>query len=312
MILLAFCAIGLYAAFVSHPAGSVRPSLAWLNPTGVGGKGSLVAGALIAVYLYSGWDTAIYLNEETQEPQKNPGKAVLLAVGILAVFYALLCFSLQGAASATAISSHSSDALVFIANRLVGSPGDKLMALAIVLSVLGTTQAYLVSTARISYAMGSDHVLPRRFGELNPRFRTPAFATILFGIVTTIVLCLYVLSSSLGNAFAAVVNVSGLLFALFYAFTGVATVWFYRRLLTRNTRDALFVGLIPTAATAVLIYIAVKSIQGFTGTEKWTLAAIAIGGAVMLLVARFIYRSTFFGIRRTAFDPTEQQQAPPS
>jgi len=302
-ILVVFCVIGLYVEFISHPAGTVHPTLAWLSPTGVGGKGSLVAGALIAVYLFSGWDTSMYLNEETERPERNPGRAVLLAVAILALFYAILMFSLQGAASSAAINAHSSSTLVYIAHQLVGSPWDKFMAFAIVLSVLGTTQAFIVSTARISYSMGSDDVMPQKFGEISRRFRTPVFATVFFGLVTIVVLCLYVLSASLGAAFSSIVNVSGVLFALFYAFTGIATAWFYRRLLARSTKDALLVGVLPLAATAVLFYIAIKSIITFTGTERWTLAAIAISGATMLLVARLVYQSAFFRIRRTAFDP---------
>jgi hypothetical protein len=97
--------------------------------------------------------------------------------------------------------------------------------------------------------------------------------------------------------------VSGVLFALFYAFTGVATSWFYRRLVVRSLKDVVLVGLIPTASAALLVYIAVKSTATFSGTERWTMIAIGIMGAAMFAIARFAYRSSFCRVRRARYEP---------
>jgi amino acid transporter len=48
-----------------------------------------VAGFLIAVFMFTGWDGSIYVNEETTRRHDNPGKAVLIAVVLLTVIYAL-------------------------------------------------------------------------------------------------------------------------------------------------------------------------------------------------------------------------------
>lgn len=149
VILLCFCAIGFWSVFIAHSSGTVHPTSAWATLSGVGGKGSLIAGMLIAVYLFTGWDVAIYLNEETEQRETNPGKAALLSVLILGIFYTLLTVCLQGAAPASAVNNNSANAMTFIAQRLAGSPWDKFMAFAIVLSVLGTTQAFLVGLSLI-------------------------------------------------------------------------------------------------------------------------------------------------------------------
>src|SRR5207247_2106114 len=47
------------------PAGSVDPSLSWLNPFGVGSLGALVDGVLVAIFIYWGWDSTVTVNEET-------------------------------------------------------------------------------------------------------------------------------------------------------------------------------------------------------------------------------------------------------
>jgi amino acid transporter len=303
VILLVFAAIGFYAVFIAHAAGTVRPTLAWLSPTGVGGAGSLVAGMLVAVYLFTGWDTSIYLNEETQQKESNPGKAVIIAVIVLGLFYALLVVALQGAASLDQMNAHSVNALGFVAHQLVGSPWDRLMALAITLSVIGTTQAFLVSSARIAYSMGSDHVIPKRFGTASPRFRTPAFGTMVFGVLTLVVTWLYVFSSSVAGAFSVVVTSVGVLFALFYAFTGIATTWYYRKLLSRSLSDLLIVGILPAAGAIVLLWIAIVSIAGFTGAALWSMVGIGVLGVVFMAIGAFVYRAPFFRLKRVAYEP---------
>ena len=265
VILLAFSAVGLWAVFITHKAGTVHPTIVWLSPSGVKGAGSLVAGMLIAVYLFTGWDTAIYLNEETEQKETNPGKAAIISVIVLGLFYTLLMVALQGAAPAGQMDAHSSSALVFAAHQLAGSPWDKVMAFAISLSVIGTTQAFLVGSARIAYSMGSDHVIPKVFGTVAHQFQTPAFGTFLFGLLTIVMTWLYIFSSSVSGAFDTVVTSVGVLFALFYAFTGFATTWYYRKLAGRSVGDLITVGILPSIGAVVLLYIAVKSLAGFSG-----------------------------------------------
>ncbi len=104
IILISFCAIGVYVVFILKREGTVTPTWKWLIPSGVGGAGSLVAGMIVAAYLFTGWDTSIYLNEETERPEVNPGKAALWSVAILGVYYTMLVVTLQGAASLEQIS----------------------------------------------------------------------------------------------------------------------------------------------------------------------------------------------------------------
>jgi amino acid transporter len=309
VILLVFCGIGIYAVFIAHWAGTVHPTLAWLSPSGVGGKGSLIAGALIAVYLFTGWDVAIYLNEETEEKERKPGLAAILSVVILGLFYTLLVVALQGVASMAKVNANAATVMPFMARTLVGTPWDKVMAFAITLSIIGTTQAFLVGTARIAYAMGTDKLLPQKFGTVHSGFRTPVFATVVFGSLTVIATWLYVYSSSVSGAFDTILTSVGVLFALFYAFTGIATTWFYRALLSRSIRDVVLVGFLPTGGALALLYIGVKSLLGFTGPALWSMAAIAVVGILVMIVASVIYRSPFFLLRRVAYEPGDGSAA---
>ncbi|NTF44197.1 APC family permease [Rhizobium rhizogenes] len=297
LILISFCVIGVYVVFILKREGTVTPTWEWLSPKGVGGAGSLVAGMIIAVYLFTGWDTSIYLNEETERPEVNPGRAALWSVAILGVYYTILVVTLQGAASLADISAHQDSALIFIAHQLVGSPWDKAMALAIVLSILGTTQAFLVGAARISFAMARDRLLPGVLGEISPKYRTPAKATIIFGVSMIVMTWLYVFLSSVAGAFDTVVSVVGIMFALFYAVTGFTVTWAFRATVMANARNLISLGLIPTIGGVTLLAIAIVSIRQLEPPALWSLIAIVFISLVMMIAARFGKGAVFFRTR---------------
>ena len=74
---------------LSHHPGTFPITRGWFSLTGIGGKGSLAAGLLISVYVYSCWDGTLYVNEEVKHRRVNPGKAAVYAVALLMVIYIL-------------------------------------------------------------------------------------------------------------------------------------------------------------------------------------------------------------------------------
>jgi amino acid transporter len=303
VILLAFSGIAFWAVFIQHRAGTVRPDMSWFHLSGVGGRGSLAGGMLIAIFLFTGWDATIYINEETIRKRTNPGKAAIISVAILGPVFAWLFISFQGVVSAGQLQAHATDALPYIAQVLVGSGWAKLMILAVVLSVLGTTQATIVSTSRVTYSMGTDRLLPRAFAKVHPRFRTPIFATIFWGIIMVAIADLYVLSSSLANAFNTVVNTESFAFTVFYIFTALATTWYYRKLLRRSLVDLVLVGVLPLVGAAVLSWVLVKSFPALTPSARWTVAGVAVLGVVLMGLVAWVVRSPFFKVRRSSYSP---------
>jgi amino acid transporter len=299
--LLVFSGIAFWAVFVQHRPGSVHPNLSWLHVNGVGGRGSLAGAMLIAIFLFTGWDASIYINEETTHKRHNPGKAAIISVAILGPVFAWLFVSFQGVVPPGQLQSHATDALPFLAQVLVGGGWAKFMVLAVVLSVLGTTQATIVSTSRVTYSMGTDRLLPSRFGKVHPRFRTPMFATVFWGLAMVAVADLYVASSSLASAFNDVVNAEAIAFTIFYIMTALATTWYYRSLLRRSLVDAALVGVFPLCGAAVLAWVLARSIPALSPTARWTVAGVGILGVVLMCVSAWVLRSSFFRIGRSRY-----------
>ena len=82
---------------------AVDPSLSWLNPFEVESFDAFVAGILIAIFIYWGWDSTVTVNEESEDSSETPGKAAIVATIILLGIYVLVAVAAQaynGAAGA--------------------------------------------------------------------------------------------------------------------------------------------------------------------------------------------------------------------
>ncbi len=308
VILIGFAVAGLVLVLSRH-AGTVPFSQGWLHLSGIGGHGNAVQGFLIAVFIFTGWDGTLYVNEEVRQRRSNPGRAAVFAVALLAIIYTISVVGLQGVVSPAKLSANSSSALVFVAQAMGGSAWAKVMALALALSVIATTGTGIVLTARIIYGMASYRALPPVLGNVSRRYATPVHASIVVGVLIIGLTWVYLLTSSVQAAFNDVVAVAGLLFAIFYIFTAAAAIAYYRRRIFSNAWDALLVGFLPLAAAGFLGWIVVKSLLAAPATQIWSLVGVAGLGLVLMFVARVVLRSQFFQVPRESAAPAGKKAA---
>ncbi|HTS95249.1 MAG TPA: APC family permease [Streptosporangiaceae bacterium] len=297
LILVGLAIAGLVAV-LAHHHGTFPITRGWFSLSGIGGKGSAVAGFLTAVFIFTGWDGTLYVNEEVRHRRTNPGRAAILAVAFLAIIYTVSIVGLQGVVSPGKLQANSSSALVYVAQALGGGFWAKMMALALALSVIATTGTGIVLTARIIYGMATYRVLPEFLSNVSRRFSTPVAASIIVGILIVGLSWVYLLTTSVQNAFNDVVAVTGLLFAIFYILTALATIFYYRRRVYTSVWDFVILGLLPIGASVFLGWIVVKSLDGAPASQVWSLVGVVVAGVVLMLAARFILRSPFFQIRR--------------
>jgi amino acid transporter len=297
VILVGFAIAGLVAV-LGHHAGTFPITKGWFSLSGIGGHGSPVAGFLIAVFVFTGWDGTLYVNEEVRHRRTNPGRAAILAVALLAVIYTLSMVGLQGVVSPAKLQANSTSALVYTAQALGGSGWAKVMALGLALSVIATTGTGIVLTARIVYGMASYRTLPEFLANVSRRFSTPVAASLLVGLLILGLTWVYLLTTSVQNAFNDVVAISGLLFAVFYILTALATIVYYWRRVITSAWEALVLGVLPIAAAGFLAWVFVKSLQTAPAAWIWSLVGVVAAGVILMLVARFVLRSTFFNIER--------------
>ncbi len=298
-ILIGFAIVGLVFV-LGHHAGTYPVTRGWFSLTGIGGHGNVALGLIAAVYIYSGWEGTVYVNEEVKHRRTNPGRAAIIAVSLLIVIYTLAQMGLQGVVSPAKLqqAGNAGDALVYVANAIGGGDWAKVMALALALSVIAATGTSIVLTARIIYGMASHRTLPEFLANVSRRFSTPVAASVLTGLLVIAITVVYLAATSVQGAFNDVVGLSGQLFAAFYILTALATIVYYRRRVVSSVWNALVLGILPIAAAGFLVWVLVKFLQGATAPSLWSVLGIVVVGIVFMLIARLLLRSSFFQIPR--------------
>jgi amino acid transporter len=294
---------------LGHHAGTVPITSGWFSLHGIGGQGSLVGGFLIAVFMICGWDGTLYVNEEVRQRRKNPGRAAMMAVAIAAFLFILAQIGLQGVVSFNKLNANSTSTLVFLGDTLTGhSYGGQVAALAFALSVIAGTGVGIVLSARIAYGIASYHALPKGLASVSQRFRTPAVATVVASLILLALCWVYLLTTSVQNTFSYVLDNTGILYATFYCVTALAAIVYYRRRVLSNLSDAITLGILPLASIAFLGWVAIKSMLSAPAAQNYSLLGFLVVGLILLLIARFIWKSSFFGTRTESWSPGSEPQ----
>jgi amino acid transporter len=294
LIVLAFSITGLVRALASHPAGSRVFSWSWLSPGSIGGIHGLAIGAALGVFLFWGWDTAVNLNEESEQAESNPGIA-----GILSMFILLLIFLVNAASMESILPVHTfvnqgGNALFFFAQRLAPAPFSYLMLLAILSSTVATTQTTLLPASRVTYSMARDGVFPKLFGKISPRFHTPAQGTSALFLIAAVGVMLTTFSPTVSSTFSNLIDQIGVLVAFYYGITGLACAWAYRKILFKSASNLILAGLMPLVGGIFLFWVVYQVIvQGGIGTSLPVLITFGLG-IPLVLSARFLGSAAFF------------------
>jgi hypothetical protein len=76
--------------------------------------------------------------------------------------------------------------------------------------------------------------------------------------------------------------------------TAFGAVVYFRRRIVSNAADLVLVGILPLAAAAFLIWLVVKSLLAAPAPRLWSVIGVVVAGIVLMFVARFGLRSSFF------------------
>ena len=157
---------------------------------------SQFAAVLLAVmWAFNGWEGVVPIAEEVKNPGRNLPLALLGGIGLLGLLYmgATLAYHLVIPISDMVIKENREHVAELLLTRSLGDWAGSMMSVGLVLSTLGTINSNLLTSPRVTYAMGRDGLLPPAFGSLHPSYRTPMVA-ILFQAAMA---CLMVFGSAL-------------------------------------------------------------------------------------------------------------------
>jgi len=174
------------------------------------------------------------------------------------------------------------------------------------ISAVSSTQTTILPTARGTLAMAVYKALPKRFATVHPRYRTPSFSTLLMGVVAIL---FYVgMTLILGDDFLQDSILSlGLAIAFYYAITGFACVWYFRRTLFTSWRNFWNRLVFPLAGalllTGAFIYSAIDMLDpdygytvllGVSSVFVFGIGSLLFGAVLMVVWSFFAEAKPFF------------------
>ncbi len=260
-----------------HPAESVQPNAAWLNPFGVTSFSAFIGGLTLMLFIYWGWDTAVSVNEETANKAKTPGQAAIISTVLLLVTYALVIFAVLAFAGIGTKGiglqnpSNSSDVLSVLGGAIFGTSGfgtflSRLLVLMVLSSAAASTQTTILPTARTTLSMAAYRAIPQVFAKMHPKYLTPTVSTLVMGGIS-ILLYIPMNYISGGNVIPDAVTAIGLYIAFYYGLTALSCVWYYRQTLLHSQRTLWMQGILPLAGALIMWFAG-----GWSLWEDWDVA----------------------------------------
>jgi amino acid transporter len=221
--------------------------------------------ALTALYAFVGFEAATIPAGETRDPERNIPRALLLTVAGVTMLYVLV----QLAYSASGIGK-SSAPLAELAGKSLGPIGVILLGVTAIVSVLANQLSAVTSISRITSSLADQAMLPRWFGEISPRFATPANSILAVGAIG--------LALALSGKFEtlAVVSTVARLFAYLACIAAVP------RLDLLDGKVRWFRGIMLPAAAGALVLWA----SSYSNLKEWrAFVAFLATGALLYLIA---------------------------
>ncbi|GAA4993862.1 APC family permease [Yinghuangia aomiensis] len=268
--------------------------------------GTLTHGGIASMFVlvigaFTGFEaTAIYA-EEAKEPRRTVPRATFVAIGFLAVFYALGVWMIMGAygtdqAVALAQAADGPDLTFNAAGAHVGTWLADSMEVLIIVSAFASTLAFHNAGARYMYALGREGLLPRSLGRVSGKHGSPGAAVLAQSGFNVLLIAVGVLLAA--DPYAEVFlwsNSVGVLGVMVMQALAALAVWaFFRR--DRRGMSAFRVVWAPLISCLGLVVLSVLAVLHFdlltgkTGTVNTVLLVplpvVAVAGVLVALRIR--------------------------
>lgn len=303
-IMLVF-AIIVYAAEFSGKSGTSVPSLSWLwptaSPTGLSG---IVSGIVIVVFMFGGWEAAVYLGEEQQSAHRDPGRSAIFCVIFCTIWFLFLIFGVQGLASSKDLVANSGNLLAYAAGLVIPKPWDVLVSLAVISSLVAVVQSQLNAWSRIAFGMAREGVIHRVFAKLT-KSQTPWVGLVVAAAIPMILFIFYLANSAIATVLVAVTSTAGYLYAVLYIVVAVVCIWYYRRTLRDSTSQLIYAGILPAVGAVFLIYIVADGLITAPSNIQIPTIIFVLIGIPAAFVARAIAKSDFWTTKSVTAAPGE-------
>lgn len=184
------------------------------NPFAPNGVAGVLKGVSAVFFAYIGFDAISTTAEECKNPKRDLPISMFLSLAICTVLYVVISLVLTGMVPYKELAV--GDPLAYVFERIGLHKISGVIAFSAVIAMTSVLLVFQLGQPRIWMTMSRDGLLPKKFSEIHPKYKTPAFATIVTGFVVGIPALFLNLSfvtdlTSIGTLFAFIVVCGGVL-----------------------------------------------------------------------------------------------------
>lgn len=219
--------VGLYA--VTQGNADFSRVVVFDSPGDKGVFFAVTAATTLAFFAMVGFEDSVNMAEECENPVRDFPKMMLTGLGITGVIYLLVSITavaLVPVGDLTDVDKGSALTQV-VAAGAPGLPFDTIFPFIGMFAVANSALINMLMASRLLYGMAQQDVLPRVFGRVHPRRRTP-WVSILFTTLISFGLIVYVVRASASvsgaNAVALLGGTTSLLLLCVFTVVNVAVV----------------------------------------------------------------------------------------
>ena len=168
----------------------IPPSSIFTDEHGVGHSYGGIMGILGAAgtvfFAFIGFDAVSTAAQETKNPKRDMPIGILGSLAICTVLYILFAHVLTGMATVEDFRTGGKEASVAFAigKYMIGYEWlAQLVTVAILAGFSSVILVMLLGQSRVFYAMGKDGLLPKSFGDLHPKYKTPYKASLAILVI---------------------------------------------------------------------------------------------------------------------------------
>lgn len=181
-------------------------------PTGFSG---VLKGVSAIFFAYIGFDAISTTAEECENPQRDLPRGMIYSLIICTLIYVVVTLVITGMVNYKEFNNVY-DPLAYVFERIDMAKIGFFISVSAVVAATSVLLVFQLGQPRIWMSMSRDGLLPKRFGKIHPKFKTPGFSTILTGVIVAIP-SLFIESvimtdlTSIGTLFAFVLVCAGVL-----------------------------------------------------------------------------------------------------
>lgn len=227
---------------------------------------------LLLVFAYGGFEAPLIPAGEARNPRRDTAFALMTALAVIATVYCVVQLVVIGLVPNVA-SVKAPVAQAF--EVLLGGPGVVLASVAAMVSIYGYTTGTTLQSPRVLFSMAERGELPKAFGRVHARFRTPHVAILTYAVLA--------LALALYGSFTWNATLSAIVRLVTYGLTCVALLVLRRRpdVGEPGFRVPIAVVVAPLAAGFCLWLLLTRSLS-----QAWITAALVAAGALLYLGRR--------------------------